>query len=75
MITLHTSKGDYKFELYYKECPVTSKQFLIECAQDHYDGLKSKRNEPKFMIQFPTKTEIEAESEFGHKNLKVSMKA
>ena len=48
---VETTKGTIKFELYEKEAPITTSNF-IELADSHfYDGLKFHRVEPGFVIQ------------------------
>lgn len=50
-VTLHTSHGDLKLELYVQACPQTSYNFLALCANGGYDGSPFHRNIPGFMIQ------------------------
>ncbi|KAK1442261.1 cyclophilin-like domain containing protein [Babesia gibsoni] len=50
-VTLHTSLGDIKLELYCQDVPKTCKNFLALCASDYYNGLTFHRNIKGFMIQ------------------------
>lgn len=50
-VTLHTSCGDVKLELFCELAPKASKNFLGLCASGFYDGTVFHRNVPDFMIQ------------------------
>lgn len=50
-VTLHTSSGDVKIELYCEFVPKTAKNFLALCASGYYDGTIFHRNIKGFMIQ------------------------
>lgn len=54
-VSLETSLGSIKVKLFYDECPSASENFLAQCAQDNYNGLKAKRSEKGFIIQFPSR--------------------
>ncbi len=48
---LETAKGTIKFELYEKEAPVTTKNFIELAQKGFYNGLIFHRVEPGFVIQ------------------------
>ncbi len=48
---LETVKGTIKFELFEKEAPITTKNFLDLTQKGFYDGLTFHRVEPGFVIQ------------------------
>ncbi len=48
---LETSKGTIKFELYEKEAPITTKNFIELTNKGFYNGLTFHRVEPGFVIQ------------------------
>jgi hypothetical protein len=50
-VTLHTSHGDLKLELYCEEAPRTCENFLALCASDYYNGTVFHRHIPGFMLQ------------------------
>ena len=50
-VTLHTSHGDLKLELFCAACPKTTYNFLALCASGAYDGSPFHRSIPGFMIQ------------------------
>lgn len=50
-VTLHTTHGDLKFELFCQPCPKTTYNFLALCASGGYDGSPFHRNIRNFMIQ------------------------
>lgn len=50
-VTLHTSHGDLKFELFCQACPKTTYNFLALCASGQYDNSPFHRSIPDFMIQ------------------------
>ncbi|KAK1934363.1 putative cyclophilin [Babesia divergens] len=50
-LTLHTSLGDIKLELYCQDAPKACKNFLALCASDYYNGLTFHRNIKGFLIQ------------------------
>jgi peptidyl-prolyl cis-trans isomerase B (cyclophilin B) len=49
--TIVTEKGTIKFELYEKEAPITTKNFIELAQNGFYDGLTFHRVEPGFVIQ------------------------
>jgi len=49
--TIVTDKGTIKFELYEKEAPITTKNFVDLAQKDFYNGLTFHRVEPGFVIQ------------------------
>jgi len=49
--TIVTEKGTIKFELYEKEAPITTKNFIDLAQKGFYDGLTFHRVEPGFVIQ------------------------
>ena len=44
-VTLHTTLGDLKLELFCDEVPRTTENFLALCASGYYDGTKFHRYE------------------------------
>ncbi|CAM9949464.1 unnamed protein product [Discosporangium mesarthrocarpum] len=50
-VTLHTSLGDIKLEVFCDTAPRTAENFLAHCASGYYDGTKFHRNIRGFMIQ------------------------
>jgi peptidyl-prolyl cis-trans isomerase-like 3 len=50
-VTLHTSKGDLKIELFCDQVPRTCRNFLALAASDAYDGTKFHRVMRGFMAQ------------------------
>jgi len=50
-VTLHTSIGDLKLEVFCDTAPRTSFNFLALCASGYYNGLIFHRNMRGFMIQ------------------------
>ena len=50
-VTLHTSLGDIKLELFVKEAPKACANFLALAASGKYDNCLFHRNIPRFMIQ------------------------
>lgn len=50
-VTLHTTIGDMKLEIYCDTCPRTAFNFLALCASGAYDGTNFHRNIKGFMIQ------------------------
>ncbi len=49
--TIETSKGIIKFELYEKEAPITTKNFIDLAQSGFYNGLTFHRVEPGFVVQ------------------------
>jgi len=49
--TIETSKGIIKFELYEKEAPITTKNFIDLAQSGFYNGLAFHRVVPNFVIQ------------------------
>mmetsp|Transcript_39599 Transcript_39599/g.77536 ORF Transcript_39599/g.77536 Transcript_39599/m.77536 type:complete len:164 (-) Transcript_39599:14-505(-) len=66
-VTLHTSHGDIKLEVFCDQVPKTAENFLALCACNYYDGVKFHRNMKGFMIQTgdPTSTGKGGESIYG----------
>lgn len=50
-VTLHTTIGDLKIELFASETPMTCENFLALCAMNYYDGCLFHRRVKGFMIQ------------------------
>ncbi|KHJ83820.1 peptidyl-prolyl cis-trans isomerase, cyclophilin-type, partial [Oesophagostomum dentatum] len=50
-VTLHTTVGDIKIELFCQECPKTCENFLALCASDYYKNNIFHRNIKDFMVQ------------------------
>ncbi|KAH8177857.1 cyclophilin type peptidyl-prolyl cis-trans isomerase/CLD domain-containing protein [Sarocladium implicatum] len=50
-VTLHTSLGDIKIEVFCDSVPKTAENFLALCASDYYNDSPFHRLIPKFMIQ------------------------
>ena len=50
-MTIHTTIGDIKLEIFCEKAPRTAFNFLALCASGAYDGTKFHRNIPGFMIQ------------------------
>ncbi|KAJ8604322.1 hypothetical protein CTAYLR_002485 [Chrysophaeum taylorii] len=50
-VTLHTSLGDIKLEVFCDTAPRTSFNFLALAASGYYDGTLFHRNIPGFMVQ------------------------
>ncbi|KAJ4131023.1 Peptidyl-prolyl cis-trans isomerase cyp10 [Fusarium equiseti] len=50
-VTLHTSHGDIKIEIYCESVPKTAENFLALCATGYYDQSPFHRVIPKFMAQ------------------------
>lgn len=50
-VTLHTSLGDVKIEIFCEQVPKTANNFLALCASNYYDGTIFHRNIKGFMIQ------------------------
>ncbi|KAI7387332.1 hypothetical protein KC336_g17561, partial [Hortaea werneckii] len=50
-VTLHTTHGPIKLELFCQACPKTTYNFLALCASSGYDGSPFHRLIPNFMIQ------------------------
>lgn len=50
-VTLHTTLGDLKIEVFCDLVPKTAKNFLALCASGYYTGTVFHRNIKKFMIQ------------------------
>jgi cyclophilin family peptidyl-prolyl cis-trans isomerase len=49
--TIVTEKGTIKFELYEKETPITTQNFIELAQRGFYDGLTFHRVEPGFVVQ------------------------
>jgi peptidyl-prolyl cis-trans isomerase B (cyclophilin B) len=83
MITLHTSKGDIKINLFTEKAPKTCKNFQDYVSEGHYDGTIFHRVIKKFMIQGggftedmiqkKTKDPIENEADNGLSNKKYTI--
>ncbi|EIM90840.1 cyclophilin-like protein [Stereum hirsutum FP-91666 SS1] len=50
-VTLHTTHGDIKIEVFVEAVPKTAENFLALCASNYYDGCIFHRNIKGFMIQ------------------------
>ncbi|KAL5526549.1 CYP10 [Sanghuangporus sanghuang] len=50
-LTLHTTHGDLKIELFCEATPKASENFLAHCAAGTYNGVKFHRNIAGFMVQ------------------------
>jgi len=50
-VTLHTSHGDLKIEIFCEATPKAAENFLALCAGGYYDGCKFHRNIKGFMVQ------------------------
>jgi peptidyl-prolyl cis-trans isomerase-like 3 len=50
-VTLHTSAGDLKLELFCEQVPGASRNFLALCGKGYYDNTVFHRNIANFMIQ------------------------
>ncbi|KAJ4126316.1 hypothetical protein NW765_002100 [Fusarium oxysporum] len=50
-VTLHTSHGDIKVEIYCESVPKTAENFLALCGSGYYDKSPFHRLIPKFMAQ------------------------
>ncbi|EQC39243.1 peptidyl-prolyl cis-trans isomerase-like 3 [Saprolegnia diclina VS20] len=68
-VTLHTSLGDIKIEVFCDTVPTTAENFLALCASNAYDKTTFHRNMKGFMIQGgdPTGTGKGGESIWGGK--------
>ena len=68
-VTLHTSHGDIKLEIYCDTVPRTAFNFLALCASGYYDGTLFHRNVKGFMLQGgdPTGSGKGGESVWGGK--------
>lgn len=51
LLIMKTTKGTVKLELFAKEAPITSQNFLFLVDRGFYDGLTFHRYEPGFIIQ------------------------
>ncbi|KAH7080282.1 peptidyl-prolyl cis-trans isomeras-like protein-like 3 [Paraphoma chrysanthemicola] len=50
-VTLHTSRGDIKLEIFCETVPKTAENFLALCASGFYNGSPFHRLIPNFMVQ------------------------
>ncbi|CAB3404966.1 unnamed protein product [Caenorhabditis bovis] len=50
-VTLHTTSGDIKIELYVEDAPKACENFLALCASDYYNNCTFHRNIKEFMVQ------------------------
>jgi len=48
---IETNKGTIRFELYEKDAPITTANFIELALRGFYDGLKFHRHVPNFIIQ------------------------
>eukprot|EP01126_Amoeba_proteus_P039350 TRINITY_DN4143_c0_g1_i1.p1 TRINITY_DN4143_c0_g1~~TRINITY_DN4143_c0_g1_i1.p1 ORF type:complete len:190 (-),score=30.72 TRINITY_DN4143_c0_g1_i1:118-606(-) len=66
-VTLHTSLGDLKIEVFCERTPMTAYNFLALCACGYYDGCLFHRNIKEFMVQTgdPTGTGKGGQSIYG----------
>ncbi|PHH61505.1 hypothetical protein CDD81_296 [Ophiocordyceps australis] len=53
-VTLHTTHGDIKIEVFCESVPKTAENFLALCASGYYDGSPFHRLIPNFMAQTGT---------------------
>ena len=65
--TLHTMRGDIKFEMFSKECPMTVENFVTHAKRGYFDNTKITRVIRDFCIQMgdPTGTGNGGESIWG----------
>ena len=49
-VTMHTSHGDIKIELFCELCPKTCKNFLALCGKKYYENTIFHRNIKGFII-------------------------
>ena len=81
VVTMETSKGTIRIELYPDEAPISVENFLAYVDSGFYDGLSFHRVVPGFVIQGggfegdmvkrePTRDAIQNESDNGLKNLR-----
>ena len=54
-VTLHTSLGDIKLEIFCSEVKKLSFNFLALCASGAYDNTKFHRNQKNFVVQGGTR--------------------
>ncbi len=66
-VTVHTSLGDLKFELYCELAPLACKNFLALCGSGYYNECLFHRNIKGFIVQAgdPTGTGKKGESIYG----------
>mmetsp|Transcript_20158 Transcript_20158/g.37497 ORF Transcript_20158/g.37497 Transcript_20158/m.37497 type:complete len:165 (+) Transcript_20158:66-560(+) len=66
-VTLMTSHGPLKIQIFWEDVPVAAKNFLALAASGYYDGCKFHRNIPGFMVQGgdPSGTGKNGESIYG----------
>ncbi|KAI9511004.1 cyclophilin-like protein [Russula earlei] len=66
-VTLHTSHGDLKIEVFCEAVPKSAQNFLALCASNYYDGCLFHRSIKGFMIQAgdPTDTGKGGQSIWG----------
>ncbi|EKM78819.1 hypothetical protein AGABI1DRAFT_114396 [Agaricus bisporus var. burnettii JB137-S8] len=50
-VTLHTTHGDLKIEVFCEAVPKAAENFLALCASNYYDGSLFHRNIKSFMVQ------------------------
>ncbi|PVI02072.1 cyclophilin-like protein [Periconia macrospinosa] len=50
-VTLHTTKGDLKLEIFCESVPKTAENFLALCASSFYNGSPFHRLIPNFIVQ------------------------
>ncbi|KAF1841171.1 peptidyl-prolyl cis-trans isomeras-like protein-like 3 [Cucurbitaria berberidis CBS 394.84] len=50
-VTLHTTRGDIKLEIFCETVPKTAENFLALCASSFYNGSPFHRMIPNFMVQ------------------------
>ncbi|KAF2255670.1 cyclophilin-like protein [Trematosphaeria pertusa] len=50
-VTLHTTRGDIKLEIFCESVPKTAENFLALCASGFYNGSPFHRLIPNFMVQ------------------------
>mmetsp|Transcript_16626 Transcript_16626/g.18494 ORF Transcript_16626/g.18494 Transcript_16626/m.18494 type:complete len:166 (-) Transcript_16626:223-720(-) len=67
-VTLHTTMGDIKIEVFCEDTPVCAYNFLALCASGYYNNCIFHRNIPGFIVQTgdPTNKGKGGQSIYGH---------
>ncbi|KAH0523375.1 hypothetical protein TsFJ059_008391 [Trichoderma semiorbis] len=68
-VTLHTSLGDIKIEVFCESVPKTAENFLALCASGYYDQSPFHRLIPKFMVQTGAPANPTAENPKGGQSI------
>ncbi|KAK2593364.1 Peptidyl-prolyl cis-trans isomerase cyp10 [Conoideocrella luteorostrata] len=68
-VTLHTTLGDIKIEVFCESVPKTAENFLALCASGYYDNSPFHRLIPKFMIQTGAPATPSADNPKGGKSI------